>query len=100
MGFNVRCKLSGCEYRGIRTGIGNRTGKRWMTLVVEDDTARQIDVSVPDDMQQAIESMALVKGDALDLVVDCVAGGRGDKAYSFINLVNIPYADNKKVVES
>jgi len=47
MAFVINCNLPNMEFRGLRTGTGKDSGRPWMTLVLEDSDANQVDVSVP-----------------------------------------------------
>lgn len=91
MAFNLRVNLTGYEYRGVRSGTSQKTGKPWYMLIIEDiETSRQLEVGVPQELQAEVYSQSLHRGDIIDCVVDAVAGGQGDRAYSFINLVQLP----------
>lgn len=87
MAFSLRVNLEKYEYRGVRTGEGKNG--QWMSLVLEDpEEARQIDVSVPRDMQEDVSDLQLKKGDVLDLVIRAYAGTE----YSRLSLIRIVHA--------
>ena len=73
MAFNLPVHLEGYEYRALRTGQGKNG--TWMSIVLENpDDARQVDVSVPQEMQSDIYNLGLKKGDVLTLDVTAYAG--------------------------
>ena len=84
MAFSLNVHLDGYEYRTLRSGTG-QIGP-WLSLVLENtEDARQIDVSVPKDMQADVNNLGLKKGDILSLDVVAYAGAD----YSRIRLVQI-----------
>lgn len=87
MAFVLNCTLPSMEYRGLRTGTGKDSGRPWMTLVLEDSDANQVDVSVPQDLQGDVYGLGLFKGDVLHVAVRAVARADGN---SYIQLVAIP----------
>ena len=92
MGFVLNCNLDNMEYRGVRSGVGRDSGKPWMSLVLEDSEAQQIQVSVPGDMQQDVASLGLRKGDQLLVAVRAVAARATQQNMdnSYIQLQAIP----------
>lgn len=75
MGFNVRTVLSDVEYRGIQTGQG-KNGP-WMSLILEDSsegTIRNVNVSVPQELQSDIYNKGLQKGEVLTICVRAISG--------------------------
>lgn len=103
MGFSLNCKLDGMEYRGVRAGTSKSTGRPWMTLILEDTDAQQVEVSVPGDFQSDVYSLGLRKGDFIDVDVRAVAyDGSADRpGNSYIQLTDVPVlvADADGVVE-
>ena len=89
MGFRLNCSLEGMEYRGKRDGVSKKTGKPWMSLVLEDANAEQLVVSVPGDMLPEVQGLSLFKGDMLDLDVRAVAYD-GEDGGSYIQLLALP----------
>lgn len=84
MAFNFNAHLEGYEFRGSRTGEGKNG--MWMSLVLEDpDEARQLDVSVPQDLQRDVRDLSLKKGDVLSLDIRAFAGPE----YSRVSLVQV-----------
>jgi hypothetical protein len=84
MAFNLNVHLDNYEYRTMRTGTG--ANGAWMSLVFENpEDARQIDVSVPQDMQSDIYNLGLTKGDIVSLDINAYAGVE----YSRIRLIKI-----------
>lgn len=92
MGFAFNCTLDNMEYRGMRSGVGRDSGKPWMSLVLEDSEASQIDVSVPADLQSDVNSLGLHKGDMLLVMVRAVArrATPQNQDNSYVQLVAIP----------
>lgn len=86
MAFSLDCELRGYEYRGVQEGVSSKTGKPWMSLVFEGENARQLDVSVPEELQGNVRGMGLSKGLVMDLRVRAVAGA----TYSFVRLLELP----------
>ena len=85
MAFRLNVHLENYEYRGMRTGNGEHGA--WMSLVLENlEDSRQLDVSVPRDMQGDIYNLGLKKGDALVLDVVAYAGNE----YSRVTLSALP----------
>ena len=74
MAFLIETELKGYEYRGYEEGVSQKSGKTWLTLKFEDSNARQIEVSVPHDMQRDPKVANLRRGDLCDVVVRAVAG--------------------------
>lgn len=103
MGFSLNCNLHGMEYRGVRAGISKSTGKPWMSLVLEDSDAQQVEVSVPADLQGDVYSLGLRKGDYINIDVRAVAydGSKDRPGNSYIQLTDVPVlvADSDGVVE-
>ena len=84
MAFSLPVHLEGYEYRAMRTGQGQNG--TWMSIVLENpEDARQVDISVPQDMQSDVYNMHLSKGDVLTLDVVAYAGAE----YSRVRLVEI-----------
>lgn len=79
MAFLIETELKGYEYRGYEEGVSQKSGKTWLTLKFEDSNARQIEVSVPHDMQRDPKVANLRRGDMCDVVVRAVAGR--DRSY-------------------
>lgn len=86
--WELPARLIGYEYRGLRSGVSSNTGKSWMTMILEEPEggARQMSVSVPEDMQADIFNLGLRKGD----FISCEVLGRVTDNYQFIQLVSIP----------
>ena len=87
MAFRLDVTLGSVEYRGMRTGKSTKTGNPWMSLVLEDSDANQIEVSVPQDMQGDVYGVGLRKGDMLALGIRAVAMSDGN---SYIRLTALP----------
>lgn len=84
MAFSLPVHLEGYEYRAMRTGQGQNGV--WMSIVLENpEDARQVDISVPQDMQSDVYNLHLAKGDVLELNVVAYAGAD----YSRVRLVEI-----------
>lgn len=84
MAFSLNVRLENYEYRALRTGTGQNGP--WMSLVLENpDDARQVDVSVPQDLQATVYEHGMSKGDVVTLDVVAYAG----QDYSRIRLVEI-----------
>ena len=91
MAFNIACTLHNYEYRGLRTGFSAKTNRSWMSIILESpDDARQLDVSVPDDLQADIYNADLQKGDVLAVPVVAVAA----QNYNFVRLTSVPILEN------
>ena len=90
MAFVLNCNLPSMEFRGLRTGTGKDSGRAWMTLVLEDSDANQVDVSVPQDLQGDVYGLSLRKGDVVHVAVRAVARVDGN---SYIQLVAVPEFD-------
>ena len=86
MAFLIETELKGYEYRGYEEGVNQKSGKTWLTLKFEDSNARQIEVSVPHDMQRDPKVVNLRRGELCDVVVRAVAG----RDRSYIQLLNPP----------
>lgn len=85
MSFSINATLKNYEYRGSRSGTSSN-GNAWFSLILENpDDARQIDVSVPSEMQGEIMNLGLRKGDVLTLDVVAVSSDK----YSFVRLVKV-----------
>lgn len=93
MGFRLDCVLSDLEYRGKRSGVGRESGKPWLSLVLEDAEAQQIEVSVPQDLQSDVYALNLMKCDVLTVAVRAVAYN-GEGANSYIQLRAVPEITN------
>lgn len=87
MAFVLNCNLESMEYRGLRSGTGKDSGRAWMTLVLEDSDANQVEVSVPQDYQSDVYGLGLRKGDVLSVAVRAVARSDGN---SYIQLRAVP----------
>ena len=77
MAFSLNVHLEGYEYRTLRAGVGPKGP--WLSLVLENtEDARQLDVSVPKDMQADVYNLGLKKGDilSLDVVAVCANSQR------------------------
>lgn len=83
MAFRVECVLDHMEYRGIQSGTSSKTGKPWLSLVLEDPKCNQVAVSVSQEMQGEVYSLGLTKGDRLRVPVVLAATASGN---SFIML--------------
>lgn len=87
MAFNIDVDLVGYEFRGFQAGVSAKTGKNWLSIIVEHpDNARQVNVSVPEELQVGCYNLALAKGEYIDLHVVAVA----TQSYNFIRLVELP----------
>lgn len=87
MAFNIDVDLVGYEFRGFQAGVSVKTGKNWLSIIVEHpDNARQVNVSVPEELQVGCYNLALAKGEYIDLHVVAVAA----QNYNFIRLVDVP----------
>ena len=96
MGFSIDTVLTGYEFRIIRSGKVENT--EWMHLVVEHpDTCEQSRISVPVELRPYVESLALSKGDIIDVKVHANAGDK----YSRISLIKVLRAvdSNGELVE-
>ena len=80
MAMDVVVPLENQEFRAIQTGVSQKTGKTWMSIIVEDFEARQTSVSVPAELQNEVTSLGLRKGELLKLAVRIKAGN--DYAYT------------------
>lgn len=80
--------LVGYEFRGLRSGVSQSSGNAWMQLVLEEPEggARQMTISVPQDMQGEVYNLGLRKGD----YVTCQVLGRVTDNYQFIQLEALP----------
>lgn len=87
MAFMLQVPLENVEYRGLRTGVGQKSGRPWMSLVVEDGDANQIEISVSQDMQGDVYGCGFRKGDILNLLIRAVARNDGN---SYIQLMALP----------
>ena len=84
MSFNINCNLENYEYRGYNEGVG-KSGP-WYSLILENpDNARQLDVSVPNDLQGEVQRLGLHKGDKLTISIVAVSTSQ----YSFVRLVKV-----------
>lgn len=87
MAFRFNCTLEGYEYRNQRSGLSNNTGRRWLSLIVEDAAdGSQLDIGVPNDLISDVDAMELKKGDMLNIPVVAVSA----KDYSFVRLTALP----------
>lgn len=87
MAFVLNVSMNDMEYRAIRSGVGKESGKPWMSLVLEDDSSNQVDVSVPQDLQGDVYGLGLRKGDIVNLLIRAVARNDGN---SYVQLRAIP----------
>lgn len=87
MAFRIVANYPKIEYRGMREGISQKTNRRWVSLILEDDEANQIEVGVPNDMQRDIVELGLFKGDMLSVSVVAVATADGN---SYVQLRAFP----------
>lgn len=87
MAFVLQCTLEHMEYRGMRTGTGNKSGRPWMMLVLEDGDAQQVELSVPADMQGDVYSLGLMRGDEVYCAVRAVARNDGN---AYVQLLALP----------
>lgn len=83
MAFSIDVHFENFEYRGMREGQGQNG--RWLSLILEDTKTRQVDVSVPSDLQEEVLAMHLSKGD----YVSCDAVAYAGAEYSRIRLVRV-----------
>ena len=92
MGFVLNATLDNMEYRGTRSGVGQSTGRPWMTLILEDGEANQLEISVPGDMQSDVSSLGLRKGDVCIVAVRAVArrATKDNQDNSYIQLAAVP----------
>lgn len=86
MAFALDVMLEGYEYRGVNSGVSKKTGNPWMSLILESDGARQVEVSVPTELQGNIAGLGLQKGDVVNVPVAAVA----TQKYNFVNLRGLP----------
>ena len=84
MAFRIECVLDHMEYRGIQSGTSTKTGKPWLSLVLEDPKCNQVSVSVSQEMQGEVYSLGLTKGDKLRVPVVCSATANGN-SYVMLN---------------
>lgn len=96
MAFVLSVTLESMEYRNLRSGVGKESGKPWMSLVLEDEGANQIDISVPADMQGDVYGLGLRKGDMITLSARAVARNDGN---SYIQLLALPELCDKSGVD-
>lgn len=87
MAFVLNCTLESIEYRGLRTGVGQKSGRTWMSLVLEDSNSCQVEVAVPNDLQSDIYSLHLQKGDYLNVAIRATARSDGQ---SYVQLLAVP----------
>lgn len=95
MAFSLMTTLESYEYRGIRTGVSQKTGKPWASLVLEDGSANQIEVSVPQDMQSDVYNMQLRKGDFVTCRVNAAARNDGSSWIRLLALPELEYEDGE-----
>lgn len=87
MAFRIDCVLEGYEYRGTNSGVSEKTGNTWVSLVLESPAdAAQVEVSVPAELQGSVMGLGLRKGDEIDAHVVAVSSQR----YSFVRLLEVP----------
>lgn len=94
MAFRLQVKLPEVEYRGTRSGLSTKTGKRWMSLVLEDLDSNQIECSVPEDMQSDVLGLHLTRGDMCAVTLLAVARADGN---SYIQLTALPTVLDEEV---
>lgn len=96
MGFLLNCTLRNMEYRSQRSGTSQKNGQPWLSLVLEDSDANQIDVSVPVDLQSQVYALHLCKGDVVS--IDVRAAATND--YSYVRATSCPVlvADSDGVI--
>ena len=92
MAFVINAQLNRMEYRSVRSGVGKESGKTWMSLVLEDENANQLDVSVPSDLQGDVYGLGLRKGDIVNVAIRAVARNDGN---SYIQLRAIPELEDQ-----
>lgn len=80
MAMNLQTEIKNHEFRAIQSGVSQKTGKPWMSIVVEDFEANQTSVSVPAELQSEVTALGLRKGELLTLGVRVRAGS--DYAYT------------------
>lgn len=90
MAFNLDVSLEGYEYRGVESGVSKKTGKPWMSLILEQagERPRQLSVSVPEELQASVSNLGLKRGDVLNFPVSAVASQK----YNFVTLRGLPTA--------
>ena len=87
MGFRLRSRLVGYEFRGLQSGVSASSGKAWMNMVMEDpEDCSQVSARVPANMQSDVYNREFRKGDLLDCEVVGIAGDD----YAYINLLCMP----------
>lgn len=86
MAFVVEFDLRNYEFRGTQSGVSAKTGKSWLSLVLESEDSRQVSVSVPADLRARVDSLGLCKGMLVDCRVRAVAG----KDNSYVMLLDVP----------
>lgn len=91
MGFSIGANLT-LEYRGMQSGVGKESGKPWMSLVCEDNDARQVQLTVPQDMQSEIYNLGLRKGDMISVHVLAVAFDQvvNGRARNYVTCQSVP----------
>lgn len=92
MAFVINAQLNRMEYRSVRSGVGKESGKTWMSLVLEDENANQLDVSVPSDLQGDVYGLGLRKGDIITVAIRAVARNDGN---SYVQLRAIPELEDQ-----
>lgn len=80
MAMNLQTEIKNQEFRAIHSGVSQKTGKPWMSLVVEDFEANQTSVSVPAELQSEVTALGLRKGELVTIGVRVRAGS--DYAYT------------------
>lgn len=95
MAFVINAQLNRMEYRSVRSGVGKESGKTWMSLVLEDENANQLDVSVPSDLQGDVYGLGLRKGDIITVAIRAVARNDGN---SYVQLRAIPELEDQGLI--
>lgn len=94
MAFRIKSVLQDYEYRGTKSGTSEKTGKVWMSLILEDSNAYQLEVSVPAEYQADIYSMGLLKGSKVSVPVIAAAGYANNRNYSYVQLDGMPIMED------
>lgn len=86
MAFRIPAVLD-VEYRGSRSGVAQKTGNQWLSLMFEDKDCNQISVSVPAEMIGDVYHLGMVKGERYFVAIVATARADGN---SYVMLTALP----------
>lgn len=92
MAFSFSCELD-VEYRGMRSGMGQKTQKPWLSLLFEDEEQSQLNVSVPNEMIADVNNLGLRKGDFCHIKIRVSARADGN-SYIMLQDLSIGTGDD------